>query len=112
MAYYVVRAHPQRERMNELHSRLESGALERLDGVGTALTTSLTEARFDPSTKEAVWEVEDYCDPPLAHERNAILDRYFTRFQFERVHPSVGWLTIEDYPLLWAEITNRANVDF
>jgi hypothetical protein len=111
MAYYVVRARPRHDRLTELYVCLETGAFERVDGVGTALSSSLLDARFEPSTKEAVWEVEDYCDPPLARERNVILDRYFTRFRFERVHPSMGWIEIDDFPLLWTKITNRDEKD-
>ncbi|MFB6187107.1 MAG: hypothetical protein ABEI86_09610, partial [Halobacteriaceae archaeon] len=63
--------------MTELHDRLENGEIEQMDPFGEAMTKSLTQARFDPDTQEAVWVEEDYCTPPLAMERDAVLDDYF-----------------------------------
>jgi hypothetical protein len=48
-----------------------------------------------------VWEEEDYCRPPLAQERAAVLDMYFTNLSTERVKEGKGWEQIESLPRLW-----------
>ena len=56
-----------------------------------------------PDTGEAVWVEEDYCSPPLAMERDAVLDDYFTdvRVVHDDVDETVGWERIDDLPSLW-----------
>jgi hypothetical protein len=45
---------------------------------------------------------EDYCSPPLAMERESVLDRYFDDITVERVNSEEkGWKSLEDKPLLW-----------
>jgi hypothetical protein len=56
MAYYLVSARPLAPRMDDLEAKL----IER-----------------------AVWEEEDYCRPPLAQEREAVLDHYFEELSVE-----------------------------
>jgi hypothetical protein len=48
----------------------------------------------------AVWEGEDYCSPPLAQERAAVLDEYFDRIEVERVEPGEGWARSARLPRL------------
>lgn len=102
----MVRATPIDDRLEDLRTRLESGEIEAMNPFGRAMTTSLTEARFDPETGEAVWVEEDYCSPPLAMEREAVLDDYFTDLTVvhEDVDEPEGWATIEELPGLWAHI--------
>lgn len=78
MAYRFVRARPIEDQLPELRERLETGEIEAMNPFGEAMTLSLTDARYDPDTGEAVWVEEDYCSPPLAMEREAVLDEYFT----------------------------------
>lgn len=106
MAYRFVRAAPIDDRLDDLHDRLESGEIGAMNPFGRAMTRSLTDARFDPETDEAVWVEEDYCSPPLAMEREAVLDDYFTdlRVVHEDVDEAQGWATIEELPSLWAHI--------
>lgn len=66
---------------------------------GRALTYSLNEARVD-SDDTAIWEEEDYCSPPLAEERAAVLDQYFDEITVERVERGAGWQRIEGLPKL------------
>lgn len=101
MAYYLVRARPKPELVAELHQRLERGELRPLRPFGRALTSSLQEARWDAAAGEAVWEEEDYCAPPLAEERAAVLDRYFEDLRVERVREGEGWQRIASLPSLW-----------
>ena len=45
----------------------------------------LQNARFDTSNDYAMWVEEDYCSPPLAMERESVLDRYFDDITVEQV---------------------------
>jgi hypothetical protein len=68
---------------------------------GLALQYSLENARLDPQDW-AVWEEEDYCNPPLAQERAAVLDTYFTDLNVQRVKAGEGWEQIESLPKFWS----------
>ena len=48
-----------------------------------------------------MWEEEDYCRPPLAQERAAVLDRYFEQISVEAVERDGGWKRIADLPALF-----------
>jgi hypothetical protein len=87
MAFYLVRARPRPDQMDELRQRLESGELEEIGPLGNSLLKGLKEARYDSETGESAWEEEDYCRPPLAREREAVLDDYFD---------AIGWC-LEDW---------------
>lgn len=99
MAYYLVSAKPKPERLSELHDRLEKDSFIDLRPFGMALTSSLKQARIQPDGT-AVWEEEDYCSPPLAQERAAVLDGYFDSIIVERVNLGEGWKRIESLPML------------
>jgi hypothetical protein len=50
------------------------------------------------------WIEEDYCSPPLAMERKAILDQYFDDIGVEKVKEGqMGWEMINDKPPLWEQ---------
>ncbi len=100
MAHYLVRATPVVGRLAELRRRLTAGEIRRLRPFGPALDASLRRARLQPDGT-AVWEEEDYCTPPLAQERAAVLDAHFTGIRVEPVPPSDGWARIGDLPSLW-----------
>jgi hypothetical protein len=102
MAHYLVRAEPKEEKLAELHSGLSRDAFIQMRPFGRALSRGLNGARrADSST--AVWEEEDYCSPPLAQERAAVLDEYFDRIEVEEVEEGQGWQQIESLPSLFAE---------
>jgi hypothetical protein len=101
MAQYLVRARPRRERLTDLWARLESGEIIAMRPFGRALDDSLRRARLDHDGV-AVWEEEDYCSPPLAQERAAVLDDYFDDLVVRRVATGTGWAEIEALPGLWA----------
>jgi hypothetical protein len=72
---------------------------------GTALQHGLENARLDAQEKGlVVWEEEDYCNPPLAQERAAVLDSYFTDLHVEHVQKDDGWTRIEALPRLWPHV--------
>jgi hypothetical protein len=53
--------------------------------------------------EQTVWEEEDYCRPPLALERAAVLDAYFTALSVEAVARGAGWARIQHLLCLWTE---------
>ena len=100
MAYYLVKAKYHKDLLTELRSRLDSGEIEQMRPFGKAMQYSLENARLDPQGW-AIWEEEDYCSPPLAQERAAVLDTYFTELGVERVQKGAGWKKIESLPNFW-----------
>lgn len=101
MAHYLVRAEPVREALPELRAELEAGDVEALSPFGPELDHALREARWDADAGEAVWEEEDHCTPPLAAEREAVLDAHFDEIEVEQVEPGEGWERIEELPSMW-----------
>jgi hypothetical protein len=100
MAHYLVRAKPKASRMAKLASALDADSFVELEPFGRALTRSLRDARVEPGG-EALWEEEDYCTPPLAQEREAVLDDYFEHIRVEPVARGEGWRQISDLPHLF-----------
>ena len=100
MAYYLVQAQPVEELLTELRQRLDSGEIRVMRPFGQALHYSLENARLKEDGL-AIWEEEDYCVPPLAQERAAILDTYFKELNVEKVEKGKGWQQIESLPNLW-----------
>ena len=76
MAHYLVRARPKRNRLADLEKLLAQKAFVNLRPFGRALTAGLRGARVSADGL-ALWEEEDYCSPPLAMERVAVLHVYF-----------------------------------
>ena len=99
MAHYLVRAKLKTDLLYELNQKLRENTFISLRPFGKALTYSLCEARTQPDGL-AIWEEEDYCSPPLAQERAAVLDTYFDEITVERVNAGEGWKRIEDLPKL------------
>jgi hypothetical protein len=93
VAHYLVSARPRSEKLQELRQRLLRDEFRRLRPFGEALTKSLRNARLHPDGS-AVWEEEDYCDPPLAQERTAVLDDYFDELSVEPVRVRQGWCRV------------------
>ncbi|MBX3048607.1 MAG: hypothetical protein KIT46_03660 [Anaerolineales bacterium] len=100
MAYYLVTAKPDEALMADLRGRLDSGEIEAMRPFGVSLHHGLDNARLRADGL-AVWEEEDYCIPPLAQERAAVLDDYFSELRVERVSEGEGWAQIEDLPRLF-----------
>ena len=100
MAYYLVKAKAIPEKLDELKTRLDDEEILPMRPFGTTLDFSLKNARLDPDGW-AVWEEEDYCRPPLAMERTAVLDHYFTNLTVQRVEEGQGWQEIKELPGLW-----------
>jgi hypothetical protein len=105
MAFYLVTASAKRDRMEELESLLRRNAFGALRPFGKALTRSLRDARIREDGT-AVWEEEDYCSPPLAQEREAVLDEFFENLSVEPVRAGEGWSRIRDLPRLFPGIAD------
>lgn len=103
MAYYLVRARPKLNKLGELEKRLMEKAFEGLRPFGKALSAGLSGARIGDDGL-ALWEEEDYCSPPLAMERAAVLDTYFDDIQVEAVKLGKGWTRIQVLPRLFPNL--------
>jgi hypothetical protein len=106
MAYYLVSARPLGNRMDDLEAKLSQRAFQELEPFGRSLTASLEAARRLPDGT-AVWEEEDYCRPPLAQEREAVLDHYFDELSVEPVDRGSGWDRIAEFPPLFPALVGR-----
>lgn len=113
MAHRFVRARPDQDRLPALRDRLDADEIGAMEPFGAAMTTALERARFDPTTGEAVWVEEDYCTPPLAMEREAVLDEYFPELAVvdADVDEVTGWERIDDLPSLWDRVPKSADDD-
>ena len=103
MAYYLVEAAAKEERLSELADRLEKDEFLSMRPFGASVTFSLRGARRRPDGG-VVWEEEDYCSPPLAQERAAVLDEYFQDLRVTAVQRNEGWAQIRDLPPLFPEL--------
>mgnify|MGYP003331421521 CR=1 FL=1 len=93
-------AKPDRARLGELKQRLDSGEIEAMRPFGSALHYSLLNAKLQDQTT-AIWEEEDYCIPPLAQERAAVLNDYYSELEVQRVEVGQGWGQLNDLPDLF-----------
>ena len=100
MAFYLVSAVPNQDLMEELSERLARDEFMGLRPFGPTLSRSLKGARLRRDGV-AVWEEEDYCRPPLAEERAAVLDDYFRDLRTEKVSEGGGWERIKALPRLF-----------
>jgi hypothetical protein len=103
VAHYLVTASPRADLLPELGERLARDEFAGLRPFGRALTFSLRRARRLPDGK-AMWEEEDYCRPPLAQERAAVLDRYFEELSVQPVLEGTGWALIEALPPMFPSL--------
>lgn len=101
MAHYIVRARLKQDLARELREKLDAGEFRSIRPFGMGLSDALEKARKDPQTGEAVWEEQCFCNPPLAQERKAVLDRYFDDITTREVSAGEGWREIEGFPPLW-----------
>jgi hypothetical protein len=99
MALYIVRAKPKEELMAGLRDKINSGKISKLRPFGEELQHGLENARIYAGY--AYWVEEDYCSPPLAMERESVLDHYFDDITVERIESEEeGWNSIKDRSML------------
>jgi hypothetical protein len=101
--FYLVRAKPDKNRLEMLGKELVTGKIVQMKPFGEALSYSLNNAKIDSKDPNyALWVEEDYCSPPLAMERESVLDRYFSDITVERVESEQdAWKKISGEPSLW-----------
>ncbi|BAJ50868.1 hypothetical protein CSUB_C1016 [Candidatus Caldarchaeum subterraneum] len=100
MAHYIIKARFISGRLGTLHEWLDSRYISSLQPFGKALEHSLMKAKYS-FDGYVLWEEEDYCSPPLAMEREAVLDHYFSDLSVERVSEGEGWRRIAHFPSIW-----------
>lgn len=100
MAHYLVEAKPIDKKLEELRKKLYAGEIRKMRPFGNTVQHSLSNARIQPDGY-AVWEELDYCNPPLAMEREAVLDIFFSDLSVKNVNEGEGWSEIEELPRLW-----------
>ncbi len=108
MSYYLVSAMPREYLLEELRDCLERSEFRTLRPFGQALSSALENARRTEDGG-AIWEEEDYCRPPLAQEREAVLDRYFDGLDVEKVKIGEGWRRIVNLPPLFPNLATRGH---
>ena len=103
MALYIVRARPKND-LSGLRKELNSGEILRLRPFGKTLQNGLDNAKIDPKDGYALWIEEDYCTPPLAMERESVLDRYFDDITVQLIaSEKEGQDRIANIPRLWTK---------
>lgn len=107
MAFYLVKGIPHDDRIDDLKQELANDAFVELRPFGPTISHSLRNARRRPDGT-VVWEEEDYCSPPLAQERAAVLDDYFRAIEVERVAEGDGWARIQDLPPLFPALADES----
>jgi len=91
--------------LESLKEELNSGKISRMRPFGQALHYSLENARIDEENRDYALCIEEvYCSPPLATEREGVLDRYFNDVSVERVESEEkAWNSINDKHRLWTK---------
>lgn len=81
---YAVSAHLVDERRAEFCRKLTDGTIARQRPDGSEIVASMRRARVaDDGTVR--WTELCYCSSPLRHERETVLDRYFSGIETELV---------------------------
>lgn len=100
MTFYEVRAKP-KNNISDLRYDIDHGMIHTLIPFGKSLQQSLENAKVD-NNNNAIWIEEDSNDPPLASEREAVLDRYFSDIQIVAIRSEEdGWNKIKNNQSLW-----------
>lgn len=81
---YRVTGRFRTESAAELRHRLDDGSIARQQPDGQEIVDSLRRAVVT-DTGAVQWSEQCFCDPPLAHERSTVLDRYFNGLSTEPI---------------------------
>lgn len=111
VTFYQVKARP-KSNLIDLRYDLSHGNIRSLIPFGASLQYSLENAKLDEDNNHAVWIEEDYCNPPIAMERKAVLDKYFDNIRVQTViSKEEGWSKIQHKRSLWADlyVNNNCN---
>jgi hypothetical protein len=97
MAYYLVQGRVEEKSEGDLKDKVRHQAFLSLKPFGKALSFGLENARIDEKGAW-LWEEEDYCNPPLKQEREAVFDQYFSNIKTQKVAEGEGWKKIKHLP--------------
>ncbi len=89
---YAVSGHLIDDKRAEFHRRLTDGTIAAQRPDGAEIVASMRRARVGEDGTVR-WTELCYCSPPLRHERETVLDRYFIDINTEPVEahaPFVG----------------------
>ena len=81
---YAVKARLIEDRAGEFARRLADGSIRGQEPDGREIVSAMARARIAPDGWVR-WTETCYCATPLAHERQTVLDRYFTGIETELV---------------------------
>ena len=81
---YAVRAKLVAEKSEAFYRRLTDGTIERQRPDGSEIVSSMERARI-AEDGFVRWTETCFCPTPLKHERETVLDRYFSNIEPEAV---------------------------
>ena len=81
---YAVTARLIEDKAGEFARRLADGSIKCQEPDGREIVRSMARARVAPDGTVS-WTETCYCATPLAHERQTVLDRYFSTIETEPV---------------------------
>lgn len=81
---YAVSAKLISQRAGEFHARLTDGSIAAQRPDGREIVAAMGRARVGPDGTVR-WTETCYCPTPLKHERETVLDRYFTDIKTEPI---------------------------
>ena len=99
---YAVTATLAAEHAAEFHRKLTDGSIAAQRPDGAEIVASMERARIAPALRDGPsgllrmrdvvrWTETCYCPSPLAHERETVLDRYFSQIEAELVDAHAGF---------------------
>jgi hypothetical protein len=100
---YRIRAKPISSKLKTFNLALRDGTIQRQTPDGQEIVASMKRAIIDGD--EVQWYERCFCNPPLAHERSTVYDRYFIDMQIEPVD-SVSALHGESF---WKKLATIGN---
>ena len=87
---YAVKARLIPERAGELHGRLIDGSIAAQRPDGQEIVAAMGRARV-ASDGTVRWTEACFCPTPLKHERETVLDHYFTDIETEVINEAVAF---------------------
>ena len=86
---YFVRAKLVGERSDEFYRKLTDGTIEQQRPDGLEIVSSMERARI-AEDGAVQWTETCFCPTPLKHERETVLDRYFSNIETEPVKAHIS----------------------
>jgi hypothetical protein len=95
---YAVSAKLVAVRAREFHCQLTDGSIAAQRPDGKEIVAAMGRARI-ASDGTVRWTETCFCPTPLKHERETVLDRYFTNIETTLIHEPVSYdgNTLMDY---------------